>query len=57
LAKLSNNPAWISALAWIFGVTLLIGAVTRREEYHKTLVVFGMAAFILYIALFFTRLQ
>jgi preprotein translocase subunit SecE len=38
-------------------VTLLIGAITRKEAYHKMLIVFGMAAFILYIVILFTRLQ
>jgi hypothetical protein len=41
----------------IFGVTLLLGAFTRRELYHKTLVVFGIAGFVLYIVLLFARLQ
>jgi hypothetical protein len=37
----------------IFGVTLLIGALTRR----KALVIFAMALFVLYIALLFTRMR
>jgi len=41
----------------VFGVTLLLGAFTRRELYHKTLVVFGIAGFVLYIVLLFARLQ
>jgi hypothetical protein len=41
----------------IFGVTLLIGALTRRERYHKALVIFAMALFVLYIALLFTRMR
>ena len=41
----------------IFGVTLLLGALTSRERYHKTLVVFGIAAFVLYIILLYTRMQ
>ncbi len=41
----------------VFGVTLLLGASTRRELYHKTLVVFGIAGFVLYIVLLFARLQ
>jgi hypothetical protein len=28
----------------IFGTSLLVGALTRREWYHKTLVVFGIVA-------------
>ena len=39
------------------GGTLLLGAFTRRESYHKTLVVFGIAAFVLYIVLLFACLQ
>jgi hypothetical protein len=41
----------------IFGSTLLIGALTRREWYHKTLVVFGIAVFVLYIVVLFARLH
>jgi hypothetical protein len=41
----------------IFGVTLLIGALTQREWYHKTLVVFIIATFVLYTVMLFTRMQ
>ena len=41
----------------VFGTTLLIGAFTRREWYHKTLVLFWIAVFALYIILLFARLQ
>lgn len=41
----------------IFGVTLLVGAVTRSERYHKSLVVFGSALFVLYIVLLYARMQ
>jgi hypothetical protein len=41
----------------IFAVTLSIGALTRREWYHKSLVVFTNAAFILYTMLLFARLR
>ena len=41
----------------MFGLTLFIGALTRREWYHKTLVVFTNAAFILYIVLLYTRMR
>ncbi len=41
----------------IFGVSLLSGAVTRQERYHKTLVVFVLAAFGLYIFLLYARMQ
>jgi hypothetical protein len=41
----------------IFGATFIVGAITRREWYHKTLVVFGIAGLVLYILLLFTRLH
>jgi hypothetical protein len=41
----------------IFAVTLLTGALTRREGYHKTLVLTGIAIFILYIVLLFSRIH
>ena len=41
----------------IFGVTLFIGALTRREWYHKTLVVFTNATFVLYIVLLYARIR
>lgn len=41
----------------IFGTMFLIGAITRREWYHKALVVLGLAGIVLYILLLFTRLQ
>ena len=41
----------------VFGLTLLIGALTQREKYHKTLVLFGIAAFVLYIVILFARLH
>lgn len=41
----------------IFGVTLFIGALTRSERYHKSLIVFGSALFVLYIVLLFARMQ
>jgi hypothetical protein len=41
----------------IFGVALLTGALTQRERYHKTLVVFVIATFILYIILLYARMQ
>jgi hypothetical protein len=41
----------------VFGVTLLIGALTRREWYHKTIVVFFIATFVLYTVLLYTRMQ
>jgi hypothetical protein len=39
----------------IFGVTLLIGALTRSERYHKTLIVFGSALFVFYIIVLYAR--
>ena len=41
----------------VFGVTLVIGTLTPRERYHKALVVFGIAAFVLYIVLLYARMQ
>ena len=41
----------------IFGVALLTGALTRRERYHKALVVFGIATFVLYIVLLYARMR
>jgi ammonia channel protein AmtB len=41
----------------LFAVTLLVGAVTRRERYHKILVVCGIATFLLYIAILYARLE
>ena len=41
----------------IFGLTLLIGALTRSERYHKGLVVFGGVLFVLYIVLLYARIQ
>jgi len=40
-----------------FGVTLLIGALTRSERYHKGLVVFSIVLFVLYIVLLYARIQ
>jgi hypothetical protein len=50
------NPTNLAFHA-LFGVTLLIGACTRRERYHKSMIVFGIAAFVLYIILLYTRMQ
>jgi hypothetical protein len=41
----------------IFGVTLFIGALTRSERYHKGLVVFGRALFVVYIVVLFSRIH
>ena len=41
----------------IFGVTLLIGALTASERYHKGLIVFGGALFVIYIAVLFARIH
>jgi hypothetical protein len=40
-----------------FGSTLLVGALTRREGYHKIFIVLAIAGFILYIFVLFSRLQ
>ena len=41
----------------IFGVALFIGALTRSELYHKTLVLFCSGLFIFYIVMLYTRMQ
>src|SRR6266496_1801828 len=41
----------------VFGVTLSIGALTRSERYHKGLVVFGSALFVVYIVVLFGRIH
>jgi len=41
----------------VFAATLIVGALTRSEAYHKALVVLGMAGFICYIVVLFARLH
>jgi hypothetical protein len=41
----------------IFGVTLLVGALTKSELYHRALVIFAIPVFILYIVVLFARMQ
>jgi hypothetical protein len=41
----------------VFGVTFLIGALTRSERYHKSLVVFTSGLFVFYIVLLFTAMR
>ncbi|MGH8095616.1 MAG: hypothetical protein ACREIF_19470 [Chthoniobacterales bacterium] len=41
----------------IFGVALLSGVLARRERYHKTLVIFVIATFVLYIFLLYARMR
>jgi len=41
----------------IFGVTLFIGALTCSELYHKGLIVFGSALFVVYIVVLFGRIH
>jgi len=41
----------------IFGGALLTGALVRRERYHKALVVFVIATFVLYIMLLYARMR
>jgi len=41
----------------VFGVILFIGALTRSEVYHKTLVVFCSALFVFYILMLYARIQ
>jgi hypothetical protein len=40
----------------IFGLTLFVGALTRSELYHKSLVVFSTVLFVLYIILLYVRM-
>ena len=51
-----TNPTNLTFHA-IFAVTLLTGGLTKREGYHKALVVFGLALFICYIILLFARIH
>jgi hypothetical protein len=41
----------------IFGVALLSGGLTRREFYHKALVLFVIATFVLYTLLLYARMR
>jgi hypothetical protein len=41
----------------VFGVILFIGALTRSEVYHKTLVVFCSALFVFYILMLYAQMQ
>jgi hypothetical protein len=41
----------------IFGAALLIGALTRSELYHKTLAVFAIVTFVIYVVVLFARLR
>jgi len=41
----------------IFGFTLLIGAITPNEGYHKAMPVFGIALFVSYIFVLFARIK
>jgi hypothetical protein len=41
----------------IFGIILLVGALTSSELYHKTLAVFGSGLFVLYIVLLYGRIK
>jgi hypothetical protein len=41
----------------VFGATLLIGAVTPNERYHKAMPVIGIALFICYITVLFARIH
>jgi hypothetical protein len=40
-----------------FAATLIVGALTARETYHKALVILGMVGFIFYIVTLFARLD
>jgi hypothetical protein len=41
----------------IFGLTLFIGALTRSERYHKGVVLFVSALFVVYIVVLFGRIH
>jgi hypothetical protein len=41
----------------VFGVALITGALIRNENYHKTLVVFVSALFVLYIILLYAHME
>jgi hypothetical protein len=41
----------------VFGVALLTGALTKNESYHKALVLFTSALFILYIVVLYGRIH
>jgi hypothetical protein len=45
------------AFQLIFAATLLIGALTPSERYHKGLIVFGSALFVLYIVVLYARMR
>jgi hypothetical protein len=45
------------AFQLIFAATLLIGALTRSERYHKGLIIFGSALFVLYIVVLYARMR
>jgi hypothetical protein len=52
---LPNLPNFVFHV--VFGGTLLVGALTKSERYHKSLAIFGIAFFVLYIALLFARIH
>ena len=41
----------------VFGFTVVVGALTKREWYHKALVVFTIPVFILYIVVLYARMH
>jgi len=41
----------------VFDLVLLVGAATQRERYYKTLIVFAIAAFVLYTGPLSARMQ
>src|SRR5260370_5407405 len=45
------------AFQLIFAATLLIGALTRSERYHKRLIVFGSALFVFYFVVLYARMR
>jgi hypothetical protein len=53
--KLPNRPDLM--FHSIFGFTLVVGALTKREWYHKALVIFTIVVFILYIVMLYARME
>jgi len=53
--RLPNTTNLIFQL--VFAVMLFIGALTHSERYHKALIVFGSALFVIYIIVLYTRMQ
>jgi hypothetical protein len=53
--KLPNRPDLMFHAT--FGLTLVVGALTKLEWYHKALVIFTIVVFILYIVMLYARME